>query len=78
MKSHRNKIILGTAQFGLNYGINNFNGKIPDKEIFKILDFAYASGIKTLDTAPSYGNSETLIGEYLKSRRSKIFNVNTK
>ena len=32
-----NKLILGTAQFGMKYGVNNKVGKIPKKEIVKIL-----------------------------------------
>ena len=72
------KIILGTAQFGLNYGINNSNGKISNDEIFKILDFAYKKGIKTLDTAPSYGDSEILIGNYFELNPNKQFKVITK
>ena len=30
-----NKLILGTAQFGLNYGVNNFKGK-PKKKMYLI------------------------------------------
>ena len=48
------KIILGTAQFGLNYGINNKNNKPNLEEILNI-EFAYSNGIRTLDTADSYG-----------------------
>ncbi len=73
-----NKIIIGTAQFGLNYGINNTNGKIPYNEIFKILDFAYQNKITILDTAPSYGNSEEQIGKYLENRPQNKFKINTK
>ena len=54
----KNKIILGTAQFGLDYGINNQNGKVSDKDVDQILNYAFESGIKELDTASSYGNSE--------------------
>ena len=69
------KIILGTAQFGLAYGINNANGKIPENEIFKILDFAYQNKITILDTASSYGNSEKQIGKYLKKNPEKSFKI---
>ena len=34
-----NKIILGTAQFGMKYGVANKKGKIKSKEIFKILNY---------------------------------------
>ena len=40
------KIILGTAQFGLNYGINNKNNK-PNLEE-EILNFAYSNGFEHL------------------------------
>lgn len=59
-----NKLILGTVQFGLDYGINNSSGKPSKEEVFKILDFAKVNGINLLDTASEYGNSIDLIGEY--------------
>lgn len=66
------KVALGTAQFGMNYGINNKRGKIPKKEVFEILTEALKSGIDTLDTAYSYGESEAVIGEYIKKYKKKI------
>jgi aryl-alcohol dehydrogenase-like predicted oxidoreductase len=56
------KIALGTAQFGLPYGISNVNGQVERTEIDKILDFARSAGISMLDTAIAYGNSEENIG----------------
>lgn len=71
------KIILGTVQFGLNYGINN-NAGIPDyKEISSILRYAQSNNISYLDTAASYGNSEKVIGKYHKESETK-FKINTK
>jgi uncharacterized protein len=72
------KLILGTVQFGLKYGINNKLGKPSREEVFKILDFAFRSGIKILDTAESYGNSHQIIGDYHKERRRNKFKINTK
>jgi len=60
------KLVIGTVQFGLDYGIANQDGQINADEIMLILDFAYENGINTLDTAKAYGSSETSIGEYLK------------
>jgi len=57
------KLILGTVQFGLDYGIANSNGKIVEYQAYKILDFAWKNGINTLDTAASYGDSEKVIGK---------------
>ena len=71
-------IILGTVQFGLNYGINNTRGKISIQEVHRILDFAYYKGITTLDTATGYGDSEEIIGDYLVSNPNKKFDLITK
>ena len=71
-------IILGTVQFGLNYGINNTRGKTPIQEVHPILNFAYSKGIMTLDTASGYGDSEEIIGDYLASNPDKKFEIITK
>lgn len=56
------KLTIGTAQFGLDYGIANRGGKVSFEEIQKILDFALEEGINSLDTAIAYGDSETRLG----------------
>jgi aryl-alcohol dehydrogenase-like predicted oxidoreductase len=60
------KIVLGSAQFGMDYGINNKRGRIPRDEVFEILSLGKRSGLDMLDTAAVYGNSEEVIGEYIK------------
>ena len=57
------KIVIGTAQFGSNYGIANSGGKVSADEVRKIIDFAESKGIDTLDTAIAYGESEKILGE---------------
>lgn len=57
------KLALGTAQFGLNYGIANQQGQISRYEGKAILDLAWARGMDTLDTAIAYGQSEQRLGE---------------
>jgi len=71
------KLILGTVQFGLDYGVNNTSGKPSKENIKSILDFAYNSGIQLLDTAEAYGDSQNKIGEYHNNSTNK-FNVITK
>lgn len=71
------KLILGTVQFGLNYGVNNSAGKPSKENIKSILDSAYNSGIQLLDTAEAYGDSQNKIGEYHNNSTNK-FNVITK
>ena len=58
---------LGTVQLGMDYGIHNANGKPSLETSFQILDAAMAAGINTLDTAAGYGNSEEVIGAWLKT-----------
>ena len=73
-----NKLILGTVQFGINYGINNTDGKISKNNVSKILSHSYECGIFQLDTAASYGDSEQVIGEHLKEHKAQDFNVISK
>ena len=56
------KLALGTVQFGLNYGVANATGRV-DAEIAKaILRRAQEYGMDTLDTAITYGASESVLG----------------
>ena len=71
------KIILGTVQFGLDYGINNNNGKPNFNEVKSIFDYAYNNNINFLDTAEAYGNSHEIIGNYHEDSDNK-FQVTTK
>ncbi|MEK4228433.1 aldo/keto reductase [Solibacillus sp. FSL H8-0538] len=56
------KLALGTVQFGMDYGITNSEGKTSFQEIESILRFSHEQGIVLLDTAPSYGDSEKVLG----------------
>ena len=56
------KIALGTAQFGLPYGIANTLGQVALEEASSILSLAKQRGISTLDTAIAYGESESVLG----------------
>ncbi len=64
--NNSSRIVLGTAQLGSSYGIANKSGKPDQKTAFAILDQAREYGINTFDTAPGYGNSEIIIGKYIK------------
>ena len=59
------KLGIGTAQFGLDYGISNTSGKTSLKEVRSILKIAKENGVDVLDTAYSYGDSESVIGKCL-------------
>lgn len=56
------RIALGTAQFGLPYGVANTRGQISEDEGKAILSLARGAGLRTLDTAIAYGDSETRLG----------------
>lgn len=72
------KLILGTVQFGLNYGINNLNGKVSLQDSLDILGCAFDNGIKILDSAEVYGNAHQVIGMFHNENPKKIFKVITK
>jgi len=57
------KLALGTAQFGLDYGVSNSFGQVKLLEVKSILEEAKKYNIDTLDTAILYGNSESILGE---------------
>ena len=57
------RLALGTAQFGLNYGIANQTGQVLVNDAAIILDCAAAAGLDTLDTAIAYGDSEERLGQ---------------
>ncbi|KZP12795.1 Aldo/keto reductase [Athelia psychrophila] len=58
-------------------GISRFYGEITqtDEERFAVLDAVYANGCKFIDTSDAYGDSEELIGKWLKrtGNRADVF-----
>src|SRR6056297_432337 len=62
---NKQKLCLGTAEFGLDYGVANKYGKPSLEKAFEMLDFAFERGIHFFDTAQAYGNAEEVLGEYL-------------
>lgn len=60
--SNVSRLALGTAQFGLQYGIANTTGQVSLKSVEQILHSAQESGLDLLDTAPVYGESQSVLG----------------
>ena len=56
------KLVLGTVQFGLQYGVNSA-GRPSQEAVKSILSEAAKGGVATLDTSSAYGNSEEVLGE---------------
>jgi aryl-alcohol dehydrogenase-like predicted oxidoreductase len=60
--TRHSKLGLGTAQWGMVYGISNPGSRTDNQEVARILEFAEASDILLLDTAPLYGQAEETLG----------------
>lgn len=71
------KIVLGTVQFGTNYGINNKSGQVPMDEVVTILRIALDAGIKKIDTSSGYRESEMVLGKAMRESAT-TFNLISK
>ena len=58
---------LGTVQFGQDYGVSNRGGRPDEREVAALLARAATAGVGYIDTAPAYGDAETLVGRHLGS-----------
>jgi aryl-alcohol dehydrogenase-like predicted oxidoreductase len=62
------RLVLGTAQIGMDYGIINRTGR-PDPAVASLMiQSAIESGVQEFDTAQVYGNSEHVLGHIVASR----------
>lgn len=59
------RMVLGTAQFGLDYGIANANGRPAQSQVDAIVHSAISNGVHYIDTARAYGESEQVLGAAL-------------
>lgn len=71
-----NKLILGTVQFGVDYGVNNQSGKVEESEVCNILNLA-SSSISMLDTSSAYGSSEQVLGRMIAETKT-VFKIISK
>ena len=70
------QFVLGAAQLGMNYGVANKTGQPNEEESFAILDKAAKNGVTMIDTAQAYGNSERVIGQWIKANNNNCpFNI---
>lgn len=69
------RLALGSANFGSDYG---FSREKTQREVDSILDAAIGLGVTLVDTAPSYGNAEAKIGNFLAKRPGAPIDVATK
>lgn len=55
-------VVIGSAQFGMHYGVTNNTGLTPNNEIAKILRYCKDKKINYIDTASDYGDAEQKLG----------------
>ena len=66
MKTEQNnRLVLGTAQLGMEYGLANRLGKPNLKNSQEIVEDAWRLGVREFDTAQAYGESESVLGKIL-------------
>ncbi|MFH1800828.1 MAG: aldo/keto reductase [Candidatus Omnitrophota bacterium] len=61
--SLRSRLVLGSAQLGMPYGIKNRTGQPFLEEAISIVEEAWRGGIVEFDTAQDYGTSEAVLGQ---------------
>lgn len=59
------RMVLGTAQFGLTYGITNTSGRPLQEQVDSLVRTAIANGVQYIDTARAYGQSEPVVAKAL-------------
>ena len=59
------KLVIGTAQFGMNYGISNTTGRPDISASCRLIRTGILNGVTSIDTARAYGDSELVIGKAL-------------
>jgi len=61
------RLVLGTAQLGMPYGIANRTGQPDFETAVSIIKTAWEYGIREFDTAQAYGESEAVLGRAFAS-----------
>lgn len=63
MPEDMQRLVLGTAQLGMPYGIANTSGRPNPARAIAIVEAAWFHGISEFDTAQAYGDSERILGK---------------
>lgn len=61
-------LALGTAQLGKDYGVANRGSRGRSDGGLRVLGAAVEAGVRYLDTAAAYGESEEVIGRFLREQ----------
>lgn len=65
MANIHDRLVLGTVQLGMSYGIANDSGQPDYQQAREIIAAAWQVGIKRFDTAQGYGQSESVLAKAL-------------
>jgi len=60
------RLMLGTVQFGMPYGVANRTGQPDYRDVLNIVAAAIEGRVNCFDTAAVYGNSEQVLGRALR------------
>lgn len=66
------KLAIGTAQFGMAYGVSNAHGQLSVANVHQILDRALAGNVTVIDTAAAYGDAESRLGTYTQLSKFQV------
>ncbi len=64
------RMMLGTVQFGLPYGVANRTGQPTPGEVRDLVAAAIDGGVNGFDTAAAYGSSEAVLGQALRELKA--------
>lgn len=78
MYQNQNSLTLGSAQFGMDYGLTNKKGKVDETQAIEIIKKAISLNFEYIDTASVYGDSEKIIGKALSGTLDNNIKIITK
>ncbi len=70
-KREAHRLVLGTVQLGMPYGIANRTGQPSIHHAQEMIRAAWDAGVRFFDTAQAYGESEAVLGECLRKCRQE-------
>ena len=73
MKKIESKIVLGTANFGQQYGLDKNSSGLSREKAQQIMCSALESGVNRIDTAQSYGKAMDICFSHTHATRFKFF-----
>ena len=60
------RLMLGTVQFGMSYGVANRTGQPAFRDVLDMVATVVEGGVNCFDTAAAYGTSEDVLGRALR------------